>query len=264
MPYALTRHPFAPATRWLTLARRTMLAVAGTDRYVRLRLVEAAPGELAGFVAPGGGDHVTLAVGSAEGADVVVDDEGIPLAEFRTETVVDHSVDEGWIDLDVLVHGELGAELGVIGAWAARAPLGSPAVMRGPKGSVVLAGAPGEVVLAGDDSALPAVRRYLGMLGPSITGHLLLETRFDDEVFNPAALGIDVPAGVRVSILPPDDARPSAALANALQALPAPTDPLERFVFACGEQSIVAPGRALLAVWGIDVERAVLKGYWKR
>jgi NADPH-dependent ferric siderophore reductase len=35
-------------------------------------------------------------------------------------------------------------------------------------------------------------------------------------------------------------------------------------VFACGEQSIVAPGRALLAEWGIDVERAVLKGYWKR
>ncbi len=264
MPYSLARHPFPPAERRLVLGERTVLAQAGsdaavTDSYVRLRLVEAAPGELAGFVAPGGGDHVTVAVGSADGGDVVVDDVDSSRAEFRTETVVDHSVDEGWIDLDVFVHGESGAELGVIGAWAARAPLGSPAVMRGPKGSVVLSGAPREVVLAGDDSALPAVRRYLRMLGPSITGYLLLETRFDL-----AALSIEPPAGLSVSILTPDVDGPSAALVDALQALPAPTDPLERFFFACGEQSIVAPGRALLAEWGIDVERAVLKGYWKR
>ena len=259
MPYSLARHPFPPAERRVVLGERTVLARVGTDAYVRLRLIEAKPGELAGFVAPGGGDHVTVAVGSAEGGDVALDHVDSTRAEFRTETVVDHSVDEGWIDVDVLVHGEPGAEFGVIGAWAARAPLGSPAVMRGPKGSVVLSGAPGEVVLAGDDSALPAVRRYLRMLGPSITGYLLLETRFDL-----AALGIEVPAGLRVSILSPDPQWPSAALAEALAALPAPADPLERFVFACGEQSIVAPGRALLAEWGIDVERAVLKGYWKR
>ncbi|UTT61614.1 siderophore-interacting protein [Microcella humidisoli] len=244
MPYSLARHPFPPAVRQVRLGARTVLSVAGDDAYVRLRLVEARPGELAGFVAPGGGDHVR--VEAVEG-------------EPRTETVVDHSVDDGWIDLDVLVHGEPGAELGVIGAWAAQAPLGSPAVMAGPKGSVVLSGAPEEVVLAGDDSALPAVRRYLRMLGPSITGHLLLETRFDL-----ASLGIEPPGGLRVSILSPDPHRPSVALAEALAALPAPTDPLERFVFACGEQSLVAPARAVLAHWGIDVERAVVKGYWKR
>lgn len=260
MPYALTRHPFLPATRHLTLESRSVIAAAGADAYLRLRLVEARPGELAGFVAPGGGDHVRVVVGSPDGGEIELDESGHPLGDSRTETVVDHSVDEGWIDLDVLVREKTpGAELGLIGAWAARAPLGSPAVMMGPKGSVVLSGAPGEVVLAGDDSALPAVRRYLRMLGPAITGHLLLETRFDL-----AALDLEVPAGVRVSILNPDDARPSARLVEALRAVPAPTDPLERFVFACGEQSIVAPGRAVLAEWGVDVERAVLKGYWKR
>ena len=67
-----------------------------------------------------------------------------------------------------------------------------------------------------------------------------------------------------MSILRPDPQRPSAALAEAIVALPAPSDPLERFVFACGEQSLVAPARGLLAHWGIDVERAVVKGYWKR
>ena len=258
MPYSLARHPFPPAVRHLQLESRSVLAAAGTDSYVRVRLAGSHLGEFDGFVAPGGGDHVRVVVGSADGGAVPVDTDGQPVGDARTETVVDHSVDEGWIDLDVLVHGEHGDELGVIGAWAARAPLGSPAVMVGPKGSVVMSGVPGEVVLAGDDSALPAVRRYLRMLGPRVTGHLLLETRFDL-----AALGIEPPAGVRVSILNPDDAHPSAALTEALRAVPAPPDPLERFVFACGEQSIVAPGRALLAEWGIDVERAVLKGYWK-
>jgi len=261
MPYALTRHLFPPAVRHLRLAARDSLTPdsASADRYVRVRLVEQRPGELAGFVAPGGGDHVQIVVAPCDGGDASLDPAGAPLGDARTETVVHHDVEQGYIDLDVLVHGEPGAELGVIGAWAVRAPLGSPAVMRGPKGSVVLSGAPDDVVLAGDDSALPAVRRYLRMLGPTITGHLVLETRFDL-----AALGIVPSAGMRVSILTPDAARPSAALAHALEALPAPVDPLERFVFACGEQSIVAPVRALLARWGIDVERAVVKGYWKR
>lgn len=258
MPYSLTRHPFPPAVRQLRLGARTVLAAAGTDTYVRVRLIEARAGELSGFVAPGGGDHVRVVVGTPDGGPIAIDEAGAPLGESRTETVVDHSVDEGWIDLDVLVHGEPGAKLGVIGAWAAQATLGSPAVVMGPKGSVMMTGAPGDVVLAGDDSALPAVRRYLGMLGPSITGSLLIETRFDL-----AALGVTPPAGLRVSILSPEPHRPSAALAEALAALPAPADPLERFVFACGEQSLVAPARSLLAQWGIDVERAVVKGYWK-
>jgi len=257
VPYSLARLPFPPAVRQLRLAARTVLATAGDESFIRVRLAEARPGELVGFVAPGGGDHVRVVV-DRDGGEVPLGPTGEPLSESRTETVVEHSVDEGWIDLDVLVHGPRGSELGVIGAWAARAPLGSPAVMMGPKGSVVLSGAPGEVVLAGDDSALPAIRRYLRMLGPSIKGHLLLETRFDL-----GALGIEPPAGLRVSILAPDST-PSAALAAALRELPAPTDPLERFVFACGEQSLVAPARALLATWGIDVERAVVKGYWKR
>lgn len=255
MPYTLTRYPFPPAVRHMRLGARTPLAPG----YLRLRLVESMPGELAGFIAPGGGDHVRVVVGTPDGGAVELDSEASPLGESRTETVVDHDIERGFLDLDVLVHGDPGAELGVIGAWAARAPLGSPVVVMGPKGSVVLAGEPGHVVLAGDDSALPAVRRYLAMLGPGITGDLLLETRHDL-----GALGIEPAQGLRVSILTPDSDRPSAALVAALASLPAPDDPLERFVFACGEQSIVSPVRALLGRWGIDVERAVVKGYWRR
>ena len=36
------------------------------------------------------------------------------------------------------------------------------------------------------------------------------------------------------------------------------------FAFIAAEQSVVAPGRALLTARGVDLERAVVKGYWKR
>ena len=59
MPYTLTRHPFPPAVRELRLGARTILARDGVERYVRLRFVASRPGGLAGFIAPGGGDHAT-------------------------------------------------------------------------------------------------------------------------------------------------------------------------------------------------------------
>ena len=36
------------------------------------------------------------------------------------------------------------------------------------------------------------------------------------------------------------------------------------FCFIAAEQSVVKPGRALLARWGVDAAQAVVKGYWKR
>lgn len=160
-----------------------------------------------------------------------VDQFGVPTGEFRIETVVDYSTGEGWIDLDLLVHRNAeGAAVGLIGPWAEAAPIGSAVVVADPKGSVLMRGAPEAWVLAGDDSAVPAVRRYLAALGPvasesssavpagagARSGLVLLETLYGvDE------LELDVPAGVEVCILEPS-ATPTAALAAALEALPRP------------------------------------------
>lgn len=240
----------------MQLAAREQLA----DGFVRVRLIESVPGELVGFVAPGAGDHVRVLVGSPDGGAVPAADQGAP---FRTETVVAHDVDEGWIDLDILEH----AGRGVIGPWAARAPLGSPALVAGPKGSVVMTGRPAQWILAGDDSAVPALRRYLALLQGHGEGMLVLETDADLTPSDLAALeleGLDAHGVVAASIHRSAPDAPGAALVAALEALPVPADPAARFVFACGEQSIVAPVRALLGVWGIDAERAVVKGYWRR
>jgi len=256
MTYTLARHPYPPAVRSMRLAERSTLA----GGFVRVRLVEAVPGELAGFVAPGAGDHVRVLVGSADGGAVTTVEQGAP---YRTETVVAHDAAAGWIDLDILDHDGHG----VIGPWATHAPLGSPALVAGPKGSVVITGRPEQWVIAGDDSAIPAMRRYLALLHGRGEGMLVLETAADLGPKELTALGLDgleARGRVEVSIHRPQSGAPGAALVTALETLPAPGDPLERFVFACAEQSIVAPVRSLLARWGIDVERAVVKGYWRR
>ncbi|RZS59677.1 NADPH-dependent ferric siderophore reductase [Microcella putealis] len=247
--------------------------------------VHAGRRALDGYRAPGAGDHGRVYVGRAgDGWDVPVDQFGVPTGEFRIETVVGYSADEGWIDLDLLVHRNAeGAAVGLIGPWAEAAPIGSPVVVADPKGSVLMRGAPEAWVLAGDDSAVPAVRRYLAALGPAgaagpastggevrpdpgaRSGLVLLETRYAvDE------LELDVPEGVEVRILEPS-ATPTAALAAALEALPrplpapvAPDSTADVLLFACAEQSLVAAARRTLARWNIDPDNAVAKGYWKR
>lgn len=256
------------------------------------------PYALVGYRAPGAGDHGRVFVGRADDDwRVPVDEYGVPTGEFRIETVVDYSVAEGWIDLDLLVHRNAeGVATGLIGPWAEAAPLGSPVVVADPKGSVLMRGAPEAWVLAGDDSAVPAVRRYLAALGPvgldaaggmraaavaagagaspsagaavgagARSGLLLLETQYGvDE------LELAVPAGVEVRILEPG-ATPTAALAAALEAVPrplpapvAPDSAADVLLFACAEQSLVAAARRTLARWHIDPDNAVAKGYWKR
>lgn len=266
MPFALTRHPFSPRLRRMRLAARTELVPggAGDAGFVRARLQSDEP--LDGFTSPGAGDHLRVFVPEAPGwASVAVDEAGHPTAPPRTETIVAFDAAAGWVDLDILVHAaDAHGDAGLIGPWAARAPLGSPVVVADPKGSVVMTGRPDAVLIAGDDSAIPAIRRYLRMLDASVPGLVLLETAFD-----PASLGVEVPAGLELRVLAPDRARPSAGLVAELEALgvgyrpDAGGAPADVFVFACGEQSLVAPARALLARWGICVERAVVKGYWR-
>jgi NADPH-dependent ferric siderophore reductase len=255
VPYRLHRELYPSAVRHVRLVSRRILAPG----FVRVRLQAQEPGGLRGFRVPGAGDHVRVLV-AATPDGVLPETEGhdLPAGEPRVETVVDHDVNAGWIDLDVLVHGDVGR----IGPWAARAPLGSPAIVADPKGSVLMTGLPAQWLLAGDDSAVPAIRRYLRMLGASSRGTVLLETRHE-----PASLELDVPEGVEVSILTPQRGRPSAALADAITALDIPVEEAregEFFVFACGEQSLVAPVRAQLTRWHIDADQAVVKGYWRR
>ncbi|WP_309065874.1 siderophore-interacting protein [Microbacterium sp.] len=227
--------------RFAELAERTWLA----PDYVRVRLTGA---DLAGFESLGADDHMRLFFPAGTVSSV----EELRAAPSREYTPLAWGHD--WLDVEFAVHGDQG----VAAPWAATAPLGSPIGVGGPRGSAVITGQPGSWLLVGDETAIPAIRRFATLIPSGTPARIVIETRSsDDEV------ALDAPADVEW--LHRRDAPAASALIAFLDTLSA-ADAVGRdpFCFIAAEQQIVKPGRALLERWGVDPARAVVKGYWKR
>lgn len=227
--------------RSATLAAREWLA----PNYVRVRLSGA---ELEGFDSPGADDHMRLFFPPAPTSSV----DELRAAPSREYTPL--SWGDDWLDVEFAVHGDEG----IAAPWAAAAPLGSFVGVGGPRGSAVLVGEPDSWLLAGDETAIPAIRRFAAQMTSGAAARIVIEVAsFDDEI------AIDAP--VEVQWLHRGSSPSGSALIAFLDGLgeaDAPGD--DPFCFIAAEQAIVKPGRALLARWGVDVSRAVVKGYWKR
>lgn len=227
--------------RTVTLSAREWLA----PDYVRVRLTG---GDLEGFESPGSDDHMRLFFPTGPTSSV----EEMRAAPSREYTPLAWGAD--WLDVEFAVHGDAG----VAAPWAASAPLGSTIGVGGPRGSAVLAGEPGSWLLVGDETAIPAIRRFAALIPADSPARIVIETVS-------AGREIDIDAPVDIEWLHRGDAPSGSALIAFLDGLTAEDsmghDP---FVFIAAEQSIVGPGRALLDRWGIDAARAVVKGYWKR
>ncbi|MGV2902396.1 siderophore-interacting protein, partial [Microbacterium sp. AGC62] len=128
----------------------------------------------------------------------------------------------------------------------------------GPRGSAVLVGEPGGWLLVGDETAIPAIRRFAALIPEGTPARIVVETVNQGREF-------DIEAPVEVEWLHRGDAPSGSELIAFLERLTAEdavgSDP---FVFIAAEQSIVKPGRALLGRWGVDTANAIVKGYWKR
>jgi NADPH-dependent ferric siderophore reductase len=235
--------------RRVALAAREWL----TPSYVRVRLQGD---ELAGFASLGADDHLRIFFPEGDPQSV----EELRAAPSREYTPL--AWGEGWLELEFAVHGDPAAgTAGVAAAWAATAPLGARAGVGGPRGSKVLTGRPDAWFLAGDETAVPAMRRFAGAMDADAVGRILVEVK--DAAHE---LAIDAPAGVVVEQVHRDDAPAGAALAARLDALGTDDRPAGSvFGFVAAEQSIVKPGRALLLDrWGLSAEHVIVKGYWKR
>lgn len=239
--FSIERRGLELRFRMVTLSAREWLA---TD-YVRVRLTGS---DLDGFDSPGADDHMRLffpagPVGSIEDMRSAPSREYTPLAWG-----------EGWLDVEFAVHGDAG----VAAPWAANAPLGSSIGVGGPRGSAVIAGEPGSWFLVGDETAIPAIRRFAAGIPDGTPARIVIETIA-------AGRETDVVAPVDIEWLHRGDAPEGSALIAFLESLtPADRVGEDPFVFIAAEQSIVKPGRALLDRWGIDSANAVVKGYWKR
>lgn len=232
-------------------ATRLVARRAITPHYIRVRVQGD---DLVGFGPSGHDDHIRIFFGGPETVDApfgsVEELRALPSREF---TPLEWG--EDWLDLEFAVHGDEG----VAGVWAATAPIGSVAGIGGPRGSLRIAGTPDGWLLAGDETAVPQIRRYAALIPAGVPARILVEVADADH-----EIPIDAP--VAVEYVHRADAPEGTALAAALDAIGAEDRPAgDLFGFVAAEQGIVKPGRALLCErWGLDPERIVVKGYWKR
>lgn len=238
--FTIERHGLDLRFRMASLTAREWL----TPGYVRVRL--SGP-ELVGFSSLGCDDHMRLffptgPIGSIEELRASASREYTPLAWG-----------DDWLDVEFAIHGDEG----IAAPWAASAPVGSAIGVGGPRGSAVITGEPGSWLLVGDETAIPAIRRFAALIPDGTPARIVIETVDAD-----GEIAIDSP--VAVEWLHRGAAAPGSALITFLDGLgEADAVGAEPFVFIAAEQSIVKPGRALLARWGVDAATAVVKGYWK-
>src|SRR5699024_8141269 len=103
-----------------------------------------------------------------------------------------------------------------------------------------------------DRTALPAINRFLARVAPGTPVDVLVvaEDAADEQPLETAGQ------------LTARWFRSQDALVAALESVPVHQG--EGFAFLAAEQSIVKPGRAFLAARGHELDRAVVKGYWRR
>lgn len=233
--FTLTRTPVELKFRGLEVT--DILEI--TPRY--RRIVVGGP-DAAGFVSPGADDHVRLFFPPRERR--LPDDQDRPPSREYTPVAWDDTS----LTFDLVVH-----EGGMVTAWLDSARIGDPVWVGGPRGSLVLDGSPDHYLLAGDLTALPAIRRFAAGAAPGVPVDVAVLGESEDrqEVSSPGDLTFTWVDGTD-----------TADLLAALHALPARAG--DGLAFIAAESTIVPGARALLADRGIDADKAIVKGYWKR
>ncbi len=143
-----------------------------------LRRVVVGGEALQGFESPSPDDHVKLFFPNAEGAFVVplLGPEGPRYPEgqlpspARDYTPRAWDLEAGELALDFVVHGD-----GVASNWARRAQPGDALVVAGPHGSPAVADDFDCFVLIGDETALPAIGRWLEALPEGAQAEVFIE-----------------------------------------------------------------------------------------
>jgi NADPH-dependent ferric siderophore reductase len=227
-----------------------------TSRLVRITLTGP---DLAGFAAEGPADHVKLlfpdpATGeiatpfAPDGSRVpptgpVIARDYTPLA-FRAD-----AGDGGELDVDFVLHGDEGPA----SAWAARAQVGDPLAVAGPRGSHLVPDGLEHLVLVVDETAFPAAARWLRLAPPAVTATVLLMT--DDpaqaEYLEPSIGPRQVPTTATTD---PE---------TALRAL-GPIAPTTLVVLAGEATALVPLRRYLRRDLGLPAAQVDASGYWKR
>ncbi len=232
--FTLTRTPKQNVPRRVTVQAVEDL----TPTYRRIRLA----GDFTSFDSAGADDHVRIFFVPADAAI----ESPEQMREYPSREFTPVAWDSAWFELDFVLHGD-----GPASTWASTAEVGRGAMIAGPRGSLVVEGRPDWWLLAGDRTALPAIRRFLAEVAPGVPVDVIViaeDAADEQDLESPGDLGVTW-------------VRSLGELIAALDRVPARGG--DGFAFIAAEQSVVKPGREFLERRGVDLERAVVKGYWR-
>lgn len=210
------------------------------------------------FVSTGFDDHVKLifaADGDIEAALPVqraqtIDWPEAPTRQLRDYTPRRFDAATGELDLDFVRHGD-----GPAASWAETAAVGDEIHIAGPKSSLVLPEGIDWVLLAGDETALPAIGRFLDERTQHMPAHIVVELRHP-EARQPLALAagdtlrwIENPSGA------------ATALAEAVRELDWPAGTV--YAWAAAASGALLPLRRWLSrERGVPKTHMNVTGYW--
>lgn len=218
--------------------------------------------DLAGFQSDAPDDHVKLFFPNADGAFVLPTmtpegpryEEGALPSPARDYTPRDFDPQSGELSIDFVLHGE-----GVASSWAARAQPGDPLKLGDPRGSFLVADDYDHYVLIGDETALPAIGRWLEAMPADMHAQVFIEIA--DAAERQELLS---EAEVRVNWLERNgfDAASSTLLEDSLRDYE-PEDGDTFYWIGAESMRARAMRKFLEEHLGVDKEWVRAKGYWK-
>ncbi|MBW4716881.1 siderophore-interacting protein [Saccharothrix obliqua] len=231
-----------------------------TPRMVRVTL--AGP-DLAGFREAAPADHVKLFFPDDRdgvpnmpklGPEGLERDPNAPRPTFRDYTVREYRAGAGELDIDFVLHGD-----GPGSSWAAGAVEGNAVGVLGPRGSVLVPKGLDWYVVAGDETALPAIARWLEQAEEGERIYAFVEVADENE-----QLPLVSKADVRLTWLHRAGAPAGGALLHdAIAALVLPEG--DGFAWVAGEAGALKPiRRHLRDERGLHRDAYDVDGYWKR
>ncbi|MFK2879448.1 siderophore-interacting protein [Rhodanobacter hydrolyticus] len=235
------------------------LAVARVERITpHMQRVTFGGAELRGFHSAAPDDHVKLFFPNRHG-ELVPPSLGAQGLEFpsgrepspmRDYTPRHHDAARGELVIDFVLHGD-----GPAARWAEQAAPGQWIAAGGPRGSHVIANDFDHYVLVGDETALPAISRWLEEMPPGMHATALIEVpEIADRQTLFSQARVDIQWFGR-------DAAEGGSLEQALHELPAIEG--DRFWWIATESDRARTMRQSLEQRGIPKDWIKATGYWK-
>ena len=221
-----------------------------TPHMVRVTLTGA---DLVGFVSASPDDHVKLFFPVEDGAinrptmgpDGPVYPEGVTPSPARDYTPRRYDTASNELDIDFVLHGE-----GPASTWAESVKVGDKLGVGGPRGSMVIPSDYDHYVLVGDETALPAIGRWLEEMPSSTPVTVFAEIASAEEK---QSLRRDVRWFVRGE---------SPSMDEVLATLPIPSG--DTFWWVAVESMRARTLRSMLVeTRGIDKDWVKATGYWQ-